>query len=123
MAGLYKILEKAGHSFKVKLPELMKIYFVFSLDRLWKATDDPLPRQYNDSLLPIQIVKDEEWEVKEILVVRKVCSILKYCVSWVGHDKDPEWYPVSDFKYSPHKLQNFHLAHPNLLRPLYRLEN
>ena len=32
MAGLYKILEKVRHSFKVKLLDLIKIYFVFSLD-------------------------------------------------------------------------------------------
>ena len=34
MAGLYEILEKVGHSFRVKLLELIKIYSVFSLDRL-----------------------------------------------------------------------------------------
>jgi hypothetical protein len=34
MAGLYKILEKVGYSFKVKLLELIKIYPIFSLDQL-----------------------------------------------------------------------------------------
>ena len=35
-------------------------------------------------------------------------------MSWVGHNEDLEWYPVSDFKYSLYKLQDFHLAHLNL---------
>jgi len=44
MASPYKIPKKVGHSFKVKLLELIKIYPIFSLDWLWKAADDLLPR-------------------------------------------------------------------------------
>ena len=60
MAGLYKILKKVGYSFKVKLLKLIKIHPIFSLDCLQKAIDDPLPRQHNNPLPPIQITKDEE---------------------------------------------------------------
>ena len=60
MVGPYKILEKVGYSFKVKLPKLMKIYPIFSLNCLQKATDDPLPRQYNNPLPLIQIAEDKE---------------------------------------------------------------
>jgi hypothetical protein len=49
-----------------------------------------LPKQYNNPLLLIQIAEDEEWEVKEILAVKKVYKVLKYYISWVGHDEDLE---------------------------------
>jgi hypothetical protein len=60
MAGLYKILKKIGHSFKVKLLDLIKIHPVFSLNWLQKAANNPLPKQYNNPLLLIQIVEDKE---------------------------------------------------------------
>jgi hypothetical protein len=44
MASLYKILEKVGYFFKVKLPDLIRIYPIFSLDQLQKAINDLLPR-------------------------------------------------------------------------------
>ena len=123
IASLYKILEKVKHSFKVKLLDLMKIHFIFFLDWLQKAANDPLPKQYNNPPPPIQIAEDEEWEVKEILAVKKVYKVLKYYISWVGHNKDLEWYPISDFKYSPYKLWDFYLAYLDLSRPLRKLKN
>ena len=122
MVGLYEILEKVEYSFKVKLLESIKIYSIFSLDRLRKAMDNPLPRQYNNPLPPIQIAEDEKQEIKEILAVKKVYSVLKYHMSWVGYNKNLKWYPASNFKYLPYKLQDFHLAHLNLPRLLCKLK-
>ena len=96
---------------------------VSSPGQLQKAVDDLLPRQYNNPPAPVQIVEDKEQEVKEILAVKNDSNVLKYYTSQVDHNKDLEWYPVSNFKYSPYKLRNFHLAYLDLPRPPRKLKN
>jgi hypothetical protein len=53
IAGLYKIISKIGNLYKVKLLDSVKVYPVFSLDKLWKAAIDPLLGQVNPPSLPI----------------------------------------------------------------------
>ena len=113
MAGLYKVFEKIGNLYKVELPDLIKVHFVFSLDKLQKVTTDPLPGQKNKPPLLIQVNGDDEWEIEEILACKLVRGTLKYRVSWKGYDPDPTWYPVWNFIGSPQKLQEFHSCYPN----------
>jgi len=110
--GPYQILEKVGHSYKLDLPATNGVYPVFSADRLRKATNDPLPGQINNPALPVQYNGEDEWEVEEILAVRRVGKGLKYRVKWTGLDYDPEWYNPDGFKGSPHKLKEFHDRYP-----------
>jgi hypothetical protein len=44
MAGLYKVLKKIGNLYKVELPDLIKVYPIFLLDKLQKAINNLLPR-------------------------------------------------------------------------------
>ena len=44
MVGLYKVLKKIGSLYRVKLLDLIKVYPIFSLDKLWKAINNLLPR-------------------------------------------------------------------------------
>jgi hypothetical protein len=34
MAGLYKVLKKIGNLYKIELPDLIKVYPIFLLDKL-----------------------------------------------------------------------------------------
>jgi hypothetical protein len=119
--GPFKIVEKIGHSYRLDLPTSMRIHDVLPAEKLRRAADNPLPGQVNDPLPPINITGDEEWEVEDILAVRKRWKSLEYRVSWRNHDNDLMWYKASDIKTAPHKLRDFHLANQMLPGPPAKL--
>ena len=111
--GPYKILKQIGNAYKLNLPTTNTVHLVFAPERLCKAADDPLPGQQNESLLPVQYNGEDEWEVEEILGVRRTRNRLYYRVKWTNLDHDPVWYDPEGFKGAPHKLKAFHDQHPN----------
>jgi hypothetical protein len=69
----YKILEEVGYSFKLKLPNSMKVHPVFHAKKLRKDPNDPLSRQSNPELLPLKLEDGEtEYKVQEVLAVKLV---------------------------------------------------
>jgi len=53
MAGPYKIFRKIGNLYKIKLSDLIKVHFVFLLNKLQKAANNLLLGQKNELPLPI----------------------------------------------------------------------
>ena len=90
---------------------------MFSPDVLLKHPNTPLVGQENPKPSAEIINDDEEWEVDTILASKLVRNTLKYRVSWLGHDPDPEWYPASNFIGSPYKLRAFHERFPDAVGP------
>jgi hypothetical protein len=45
MAGLYTILKHIGNAFRIDLPPLIQIHLVISINKLYKAANNPLPSQ------------------------------------------------------------------------------
>ena len=81
MDSPYKILEQIGHSFKLKLPESIKVYLVFYAKKLQKDPGNPLPGQTNPEPLPLEIEDGEiEYKVQEVLAVKLIRGKLKYRV-------------------------------------------
>jgi transposase InsO family protein len=121
-AGPYKIVGKVGHSYKLQLPDSIKVHPVFAPEKLRRAaTTDPLQGQIPDPQPPIEVDGQEEWELERILAVRLVRQKLQYRAKWLGQDDDPTWYPAGNFKNSPYAIRDFHGQYPELPGPPKRL--
>lgn len=71
----------------------------------------------SDTPKPSEELEDGEWEVEAILAIKKMWRNLWVRAAWVGYGEDPAWYPVSDFKTSPHLLVEFYENHPSTPGP------
>jgi hypothetical protein len=78
-------LEQIGHSFKLKLPESIKVYPVFYAKKLRKDPRNPLLGQTNPEPLLLEVKDGEiEYKVQEVLAVKLIRGKLKYRVKWKG---------------------------------------
>jgi len=55
MEGPYEILEQVGYSFRLKLPELIRIYPVFYAEKLYKDPGNPFLGQVNPEPLLLEL--------------------------------------------------------------------
>ncbi|TVY57727.1 Xyloglucan-specific endo-beta-1,4-glucanase A [Lachnellula cervina] len=66
-ASPHKIIQQVGNTFKLQLPESMNIHAIFSPYGLRKAAQNTLPEQENTAPPPVNITRDDESKVQEIL--------------------------------------------------------
>ncbi len=88
MLGSFTNLGLVGSSYKLELPESMRVHDVFHPDLLRPAVDDPLPGQKNEFPDPIVVNDEDEWEIDDILDSRRYRRRLQYRVKWNGYDND-----------------------------------
>ncbi|EED22559.1 gag/polymerase/env polyprotein, putative [Talaromyces stipitatus ATCC 10500] len=92
-AGPYKIIEKVGQAYRLKLDEEMQIHDVFASEKLWRVSStEPLRGQ--------------------ILERAKLVEI----------NDQQEWYLAENFKNTPRQLKSFHDRYPEKPGPPVNLQ-
>ena len=85
---------------------------MFHPSLLRRAAKDPLLGQHNDSLPPVIVNDEEEWEVDNILNAKKHGRRVLFRVKWKGYDEDKQWYPSANFNNAPEIVEDFYRRHP-----------
>jgi len=115
MLGSFTNLGFVGSSYKLELPESMRVHDVFHPDLLRPAADDPLPGQKNEPSGSIVVNDEDEWEIDDILNSRRYRRRLQYRVKWNGYDNDLNWYNADgdEFMNAQEVVDDFHIRYPN----------
>ncbi len=88
MLDSFTNLDLVDSSYKLKLPESMRVHDVFHPDLLRPAVDDLLPDQKNEPSGSIVVNDEDEWEIDDILNSRRYRRRLQYRVKWNDYDND-----------------------------------
>ena len=116
--GPFKVLKKKNHlNYEIDLPCTMGNYRTFHASLLAKDPNDPLPGQEHPLPGPIEVAGEEEFEVEEILDVRKQGRGIIARASWVGHPPDLIYYPIDNFRNSAEYLDDYYRRNPSKPKP------
>ena len=79
--GLYKILKQVRYSFKLKLPESIKVYLVFNIEKLYRDLGNLLSGQANSVSPLLELDNGKlEYKVDQVLVVKLLYRKLQYWI-------------------------------------------
>ena len=89
--GPFKVIKRVSEvNFGLDLPKSMGQHRVFHTSLLTKDPNDPLPGQAHPEPEPVRVEdREKEFEVEELLEVKKKGRGLMARADWVGYDKDP----------------------------------
>ncbi len=115
MLGSFTNLDLVDSSYKLELPESMRVHDVFHPDLLRSVADDLLPGQKNEPSGSIVVNDKDEWEIDDILNSRRYRRRLQYRVKWNGYDNDLNWYNADDdeFMNAQKIVDDFHIRYSN----------
>ena len=105
------------HIVRIKLPPNLskKVTDIYNILQLVLCPKSGISRQYQIPPPPVIIDGEPEYEVEEILDVKKTRNRFKYLVKWVNDD--PTWQPMEDLTNCQELLQDFYSRYPQKPRP------
>lgn len=116
--GPVKVIERYEESWKLDLPNNIRVHPIFHSNSLRKYLNNPLTGQRRPEPAPIQVLPDEEeWELEKIIGVRMNGRKLECRFKFVGADDDYNWYSCSDAMTAPYLDKDFNLNYPNAPGP------
>ncbi|CAJ2508768.1 Uu.00g137940.m01.CDS01 [Anthostomella pinea] len=125
----YEIIHESTdrpNTFKLRLSDQWRGSKWFYADRLCKYANNPVPGQATDEPNGVIIdpnLREEEWELTNVLTSRFHYNKLQYQILWKGWDPDGLWCPAGDFKNSAELLKAYHDEYPDAAGPPARLEH
>ena len=107
--GPYKIIEQINElAYKLQLPESMHIHPVFHASLLYPAPKDTIEGRIPTQPEPIEVEREEEYEVEKILNIKKKECRLLYLVKWKGYPRsEATWEPASHLSHASRILEEY----------------
>ena len=113
--GPFKIIKKVGtRSYKLALPASMRIHNTFHISLLESYKDNKFLSQIQTPPPPIEIDRDPEYEIEEIIDSRRYRNKLQYRAKWTGYspEHDKTWYPAENFNNASLAREQFDARYP-----------
>ena len=103
-------------SYQIKLPPQWKIHNIFHATLLTPYKETALNGNRNQEPTPELIDGQPEWEVEQILCVRRYRRQVQYLVRWKGFlEAHDSWEPASSV-HADELVQEFYKRHPKAIR-------